>query len=114
MKNQISSTTAEIQDSTMQELQMIAYLSELLERQLERLHKYDLDGAVELAEESQKISSQVANLGLLERPQYNREKQQIQGLYQDLCLVIAAERKEVGDKLQQIREGIRALSRYAK
>jgi hypothetical protein len=112
MKNQASSMAAEIQDSNVQEVQMIAYLADLLERQLERLRKYDLDGAVALAEESQKVSGQVATRGLLERPQYSREKQHIQGLYQDLCLVIAAERQEVGEKLKQIREGIRALARY--
>ncbi len=114
MKNENSSTVTEMQDSREQEVQMIAYLADLLERQLERLRKYDLDGAVGLAEESQKVSGQVAKLGLLERPQYSREKEHIQGLYQDLCLVIAAERQEVGDKLKQIRDGIRALASYAK
>lgn len=114
MKNERDSTVAEMQNGTDHEVQMIAYLGDLLERQLEKLRKYDLDGAVQLAEESKKVSGQVAGLGLLDRPQYSREKQRIQGLYQDLCLVIASERQEVGDKLKQIREGIRVLASYAK
>lgn len=114
MKNAKSSTVVETQNSTGAEVQMIAYLSDLLERQLEKLRKYDLDGAVGLAEESHRVSGEVARQGLLDRPQYAAQKQKIQGLYEDLCLVIAAERQEVSEKLKQIREGIRALSKYGK
>ncbi|HOK65216.1 MAG TPA: hypothetical protein PK054_04530 [Anaerohalosphaeraceae bacterium] len=96
-----------------QDEQMLAYLTDLLERQLEKLRKYDLDGAVRLAEESQPISAQIARQKILERPCYAGQKKKIQGLYQDICLVIAAERQEVAEKLRQIREGLKALGAYA-
>ena len=112
MKNAHVSTVTEESNASQNEGQMIAYLEDLLLRQLEKLRKYDLDKAVQIAEESQAISEQVAKQGLLDRPEYQAERKRIQGLYQDLCLVIASEREEVSEKLKQIREGIRALSKY--
>ncbi|MEJ5259282.1 MAG: hypothetical protein WHS88_03735 [Anaerohalosphaeraceae bacterium] len=101
-------------EGTTEDRQKLAYLTELLERQLEKLRRYDLDGAVQLAEESHRFAEQLAGEGILERPEYAACRQTIQGLYQDICLVIAAERQEVADKLRQIREGIRTLSAYGK
>ena len=110
---QVSTATEEQQNTEQMELQILSYLEDLLARQLEKLRKYDLDGAYQLAEESQKMAIQAADLGLLERPEYSQNKERIRGLYNDLCLVIASERQEVSDKLKQIREGIRVLSAYA-
>lgn len=106
------STMQETQKPTETEVQMIAYLEDLLSRQLEKLRKYDLDGAFQLAEQSREMADQVAGLGLLERPEFDQEKEQIRGLYNQICLVIASERQEVSEKLKQIREGIRVLSKY--
>jgi|GEM_PF-679577 hypothetical protein len=104
---------ADEKENEARQRQLLGYLADLLERQLEKLRKYDLDGAVRLAEESQRVSEQVAREGLLERPCYASQKQKIQGLYQDVCLIIASQRQEVAEKLRQIREGIRTLARYA-
>lgn len=93
--------------------QRIAYLEDLLSRQLEKLRKYDLDGAFQLAEQSRKMADQVAGLGLLGRPEYCHEKKRIRELYDQICLVIASERQEVSDKLEQIRTAIRTLAAYS-
>jgi hypothetical protein len=112
--NRSKSETAVLPDTqTAQDEQMLAYLTDLLERQLEKLRKYDLDGAVRLAEQSQPIAEKAARQGILERPCFAVQKKKIQGLYQDICLVIAAERQEVAEKLRQIREGLKTLGAYA-
>lgn len=113
MKNLMDGTAVLPDARTAQQEQMLAYLTDLLERQLEKLRKYDLDGAVRLAQESQPISDQIARQGILEQPCYAVQKKKIQGLYQDICLVIAAERQEVAEKLRQIREGLKTLGAYA-
>lgn len=113
MSRTMEGAAVRTKDGAMQAEQMLAYLTDLLQRQLEKLRQYDLDGASRLAEESRPISERIARAGLLERPEYASQKKRIQGLYQDLCLVIAAERQEVAEKLRQIREGLRTLGAYA-
>ena len=113
MNDATVSTIQESQNSTETEVQMIAYLEDLLSRQLEKLRKYDLDGAFQLAEQSREMADRVAGLGLLERPEDAEQKARLRELYNQICLVIATEREEVSEKLKQIREGIRVLSKYS-
>ena len=94
--------------------QMVMYLEDLLMRQVDRLRRYDLDGAMELASESEQISKKVTQRRILEIPTMAPNRQRIRSLYQELCLIIAAERKEVADKLGQIRHGLKTLNVYGK
>lgn len=107
------STIEENAIATDADAQLIAYLEDILSRQLERLRRYDLDGAFQLAEESGKVAEQVTGRRLLGQPQFQDQRERIQGLYREICLVIAAERDEVSEKLKKIREGIRTLSKYS-
>jgi hypothetical protein len=92
--------------------QMVDFLEELLTRQIERLRRYDLDGAMELAEEATGLANAISQQELLKRPEYADERFRIERLYKDLELIIASERQEVGDKLKQIRQCIRTLGAY--
>lgn len=93
--------------------QMACYVEDLLSRQIERLRKYDLDGAMRLAEEAQPIADRLAQGREMNRPGVQHLQQRIQGLYRELCLVIASQRQEVSDKLGQIRTGLKTLGTYA-
>ncbi len=93
--------------------QKVLYLEDLLHRQVARLRKYDLDGAMQIAEQISPLARAVAAEGTLERPQMAEVRRRIKGLYQEVTLTIAAERQEVADKLKQIREGLRVLSKYS-
>lgn len=94
-------------------LQMTAYLEELLTRQIERIRTYDLDGAMKLADESQRLATTVTRQRILAKPEFVDQKNRIQGLYKELCLVIASQRQEVQDKLSQIRLGLKTLGKYS-
>ncbi len=91
---------------------MVAYLENLLIRQIERVRQYDLDTALVLGEESHKLSMVISENKILDQPQFADEKFRLNRLYDDLGLIISTERKEVAEKLRQIREGIRALTAY--
>ena len=95
-----------------QDMQRVLYLEDLLQRQVARLRKYDLDGAMAIAEETQPLAEGLAADKVLNRPEMSEARQRIHGLYHEVCMVIASERNEVADKLKQIREGLRALSAY--
>jgi len=93
--------------------QLTGYLEDLLTRQIARLQQYDIDGAMQLAEESERISEMVSRSAVLQRPGLADQSRRIEGLYKQLCLQIAAQRQEVSDKLDQIRTGMRTLGAYA-
>ncbi len=93
--------------------QLVEYLELLLTRQLERLRRYDLDGAIVLAEEADKVGAVLARNRVLDDPAFAEPRRRIQQLYRELDLVLASERAQVADKLQAIRKGIRTLSAYA-
>ena len=92
--------------------QMVDYLENILTRQLERLRNYDLDGALALAEEANDLAASIGREKILERPDYADERWRIKKLYKDLSLIVASERQEVAEKLQQIRKCIKALGVY--
>jgi hypothetical protein len=90
-----------------------ACLEDLLNRQIDRLRCYDLDAAMVCAEQAEAIAADLTRSGFLEKPENAELKSHIRSLYRELMLVIASERKEVADKLDQIRSGIKTLSAYA-
>lgn len=92
--------------------QMTQYLEELLVRQIERIRRYDLDAALDLAEESNQLAEAISQNEVLSRPGFEDEKFRIHRLYKDLDMIIETERSEVADKLKQIRQGIKTLSAY--
>ena len=93
--------------------QMIAYLEDLMSRQIQKLQQYDLNAAMKIAEESQALSDRITQASVLSRPGFEEQRDRIQGLYKELCLVIASQRQEVSDKLGQIRTGLRTLGTYS-
>ncbi len=93
--------------------QMVEYLENILTRQLERLRNYDLDGALALAEEVNVLAERIGANKILEKPEFSDQKWRIGRLYKDLSIMIASERQEVQEKLQQIRKGIKTLGVYS-
>ena len=92
--------------------QMVDYLENILTRQVDRLRRYDLDGAMALAEETNELAETVGKEGILQLPEFEDQAWRIKRLYKDISLTIAAERQEVKDKLKQIRQGMRTLGVY--
>jgi len=106
-----NNTTEVLTDETAR--QMTAYLEDLMSRQIQKLQQYDLDAAMRIAEESQSLSEKIMQASVLSRPGFEEQRDRIQGLYKELCLVIASQRQEVSNKLGQIRTGLRTLGTYA-
>lgn len=105
--------TANEQMTQEQAEQITTYLEELLSLQIHKLKQYDLDGAMAMADQSQEISTMVTNRKILEMPGLEQKRSHIEGLYKELCLILASQRQEVGDKLGQIRNGLKTLNTYS-
>jgi hypothetical protein len=113
MNQHARTPTQEMPLSDEQAVQMIAYMEDLLTRQMQRLQQYNLDGAFELAEESQQIADRLSAQKVFARPGFASSQQRVQKLYKDVCLTIASQRQEVQDKLGHIRTGLNTLNTYA-
>ena len=107
-----NSNAEAIGESSLQ--QMGDYLENILTRQLEKVRNYDLDGAIELAEEANELAATIGREGWLNRPEHSEQHDRVQKLYRDISLIIAVERGEVADKLKVIRKGIKTLGIYGK
>jgi hypothetical protein len=92
---------------------MVDYLEHLLARQRDRLSVYDIDGACAIANETEMLTDELTQHQILKRPEFAEQGRRLQQQYREICLVIADQRQEVSDKMQQIRKGIRVLGGYA-
>jgi hypothetical protein len=92
---------------------MADYLENLLMRQRDRLSVYDIDGACAVADETAALADELTSHKILNDPEFAEQRNRLQQQYREICLIIADQRQEVSDKLQQIRKGIKALGGYA-
>jgi hypothetical protein len=92
--------------------QMVNYMENILTRQLEKLRKYDIDGALALAEETNELAVRIQDADVLSKSEFAAGRERIRILYREIGLIIASERAEVADKLKEIRKGIRVLEAY--
>ena len=92
---------------------MADYLEHLLTRQADRLRSYDIDGACAVADETKSVAEELTRRQILNQPEFAQQRQRLQKQYRDICLIISDQRQEVSNKLQQIRQGLRALGGYS-
>ncbi len=92
---------------------MVEQLENTLIEHLEKLRDYDIDGAMPLAEESNRLALDIGSVGLLDRAEFDDERKRIDKLYAEIGLVITGKRQEVSEKLKEIREGLEALGECA-
>jgi hypothetical protein len=92
--------------------QAVLYLENMLTMQIKRVKSSDLDGAMLLADEVNELAEGIGGEGILEQSEFAEEAKRIEALYKKLCITIASERKDVSDKLKQVRKGIKMLGAY--
>lgn len=108
--NTKTDTSALAQDG---DRRMVEHLEDILIQHLEKLRDYDLDGAMPLAEEANRLALKMGNIGLLDKAEFADERTRIDKLYTEIGLVIDKERQEVSEKLKEIHDGLEILRRCA-
>ena len=92
---------------------MVEHLEDILMQHLEKLRDYDLDGAMPLAEEANRLALKMGSMGLLDKAEFADERTRVDKLYTEIGLVITKERQEVSAKLKEIRDGLETLGQCA-
>jgi hypothetical protein len=86
----------------------------LLEEQLELVHQGRLAAAESLCEQTGQLVQTVVAAGTLAGPGSNERRRSVLQLYQELCLMLTAQREEVVASLYAVRRGRRVLRTYGK
>jgi hypothetical protein len=87
-------------------------LHELLEKQLALAHQGHLAAAESLCEQTGKLVTVIVTAGLLAGPDGDERRCSLLRLYQELSLMLTAQRQETCASLHAIRQGTRTLRVY--
>ena len=90
-------------------------LQTLLEKQIELARQGNIREVEVLSEEAGSLVKKIAQTGILDPAEavFNGERQeQLQKLYEELCLTVTAQKADVSEKLSQVRKGKRTLQAY--
>ena len=92
----------------------IGQLRRLLERQLELVHQGHLAAAESLCEQTGRLVTMVGAEDVLAGPDGDDRRRSLLRLYQELSLMLTAQRQETCAALHTIRRGRRMLRVYRK
>jgi len=94
------------QQTLLQDLQI------LLEKQIESANRGNIKDVEAMASQASSLVKTITERGIFEKPEFQNRRQQLQKLYEDLCLAITAQKAETGEKLSQVRKGRKMLGAY--
>ena len=93
---------------------LLDQLQDLLEEQIELVQKADPAGNKfeNLSIRADVLVEEIKRSRILQLAQFNDRKEQIQKLYDGLCLAISAKKDETAQELNRVRKGKKALVTY--
>ena len=95
-----------------EQLQFLSDLQSLVEEQIELSHHGNISGVERLFKQTTALVAKIADCGILQSPELREQRKQLQKLYEDLHLAVAAQRAKASDELSHIRKGRKTLQTY--
>jgi hypothetical protein len=87
----------------------------LLEKQVGMARQGNIRDAEVLCKQAGPLSEKIAQTGILDpaEPEFNEERrEQLQKLYDELCLAITDQKEEVSKELSRVRKGKKTIQTY--
>jgi hypothetical protein len=75
-------------------------------------HQGRISSVEKLSEEADRLVGEIARAGMLELPELRKRREQLQRLYEDLRLVLTAQKADVSRELSRVRKGKKAIGVY--
>lgn len=94
------------------QIHLLNELQGLLEKQRELARQGNINEIEVLSKQASSLVSKIARSGVLESSEFNNRREQLQKLYDGLCLAITAQKANVSKKLSQVRKGRKMLGAY--
>ncbi|MGD0078056.1 MAG: hypothetical protein ABSB91_05435 [Sedimentisphaerales bacterium] len=95
-----------------EDIQLLAELENNLKKQLELARRGSLASVEKLAGQCQALVEKIKAAGLVEKPEYQSQRQRIEKLYQDLQLMLSSQKDAVAEQLKSIHRGRKTLATY--
>ncbi len=92
--------------------QLLTELETNLNKQLEFVRRGNLESVEKLADNCRLLVEKISSAGLMEKPQYQSQRQHIEKLYQNLLLLLSSQKDAVAEQLKSISRGRQTLSAY--
>jgi hypothetical protein len=100
--------------STDEHLPMLDELQDLLEMQLKLVHEGNSAGKQmdDLGTRTDLLVKKIVQAGILERPEFKSQKEELKKSYEELHLAITDQRADTAEKLSQVRRGRKIVGIY--
>jgi len=95
-----------------EEQQLLSDLQHLLEKQIELAHQGDISAVEMVSKQASDLAKKITQTEILKQTAFKDQRQRLQSLYANLCLVLTAEKTNVADQLKHIRKGKKAIACY--
>jgi len=95
-----------------EQLNLFDELQGLLEKQIKLARQGDIGSVERLTIEVSCVVDMIARAGILELDQWKDRREQLQELYEELCLAITAQQADIAEKLSRIRKGRKTIETY--
>ncbi len=87
-------------------------LQNLLDKQIELAHQGRVGGVEKLSAEADRLVGEIVRAGMLELPELQKRREHLQKSYEDLRLVLTAQKADVSRELSRVRKGKKAIGVY--
>ena len=93
-------------------LHLLDDLQGLLERQTKLAQQGKIGDMELLSKQAGSVVEKIADTGILELPEFENRRGQLQKLYEQLCLTITAQEADITEKLRRVRKGKKTVGAY--
>jgi hypothetical protein len=96
-------------------IHLLDELRTLLEKQVDKARQGNIRDVESLSKQAGSIVEKILQKGILDPsdPAFNKvRREQLQKLYEDLCLTVAAQRAVVCEELSRVRRGKKTIQTY--
>jgi hypothetical protein len=87
-------------------------LRNLLEKQIGFARQGNVNEIEALSEQSSSLVGKIAQLGILESPEFKSQRELLRTLYQELFLALTAQQAENAKELSRVRKGKKTIATY--
>lgn len=99
---------------TEQKAELLDELQNLLERQIELVHKGDPAGKKinNLSQQTNVLVEKIRQAGILESARFENQKEKIRKLYDCLYMAISAQKDQTRQQMNRVRKGKKTIVKY--
>jgi hypothetical protein len=93
-------------------IQLFTELESNLKKQLDFARRGNLESVETLAGKCRTLVEKIRSAGLMEKPQYQSQRQHVEKLYHDMLLLLSSQKDGVAEQLKSISRSRQTLSAY--